>query len=516
VTSGGSPRARGPAAWARWAAAGAAAFTLALAYSAASGFGRADESWFLRVVDRVLAGEVLYRDVFLGVTPLSVFLVAPLAALFGTEVLVVKAAVALCVAATAVIGAGICRQLGAGWRPAAAFAASVFVYVMPGLTRLGSPYSGLALALLLACLACTLRWLRDEGAAVGWRALAAAGAAAGLCFTAKQNVGVYAMAALVVAVFAASRGAGPREVLRRLALVAGAFAGAVLLVIAPVAASGGLEALVDYGFTGKGAYLRAGRIPYGAGMGELLSVLADPPRRLSSRFIFQHQFALPFVAFPVMLAAWWRVEPQLRLRSAVLLLFAGAGFLGVFPRASESHLSLGNPLLLLGLVHGWGQLRGPAARLSGMCAAAWVGLLLAVTLAMPLRAVASGRLVVSRLPHFRGVMVGPGLAPRSLSRARELKLAATDGEIFLLSAEAGFYYLVTGLKNPTPYDYPMVTTFGTAGEARVEAMLRGGRIRTACVDPATPPLLRSERVENAVRTHLRFTRQTRLCSLYRG
>ncbi|HLL83693.1 MAG TPA: hypothetical protein VK420_13600, partial [Longimicrobium sp.] len=164
MTSGGLPRARGPAAWARWAAAGAAAFTLALAYSAASGFGRADESWFLRVVDRVLAGEVLYRDVFLGVTPLSVFLVAPLAALFGTEVLVVKAAVALCVAATAVIGAGICRQLGAGWRPAAAFAASVFVYVMPGLTRLGSPYSGLALALLLACLACTLRWLRDEGA----------------------------------------------------------------------------------------------------------------------------------------------------------------------------------------------------------------------------------------------------------------------------------------------------------------------------------------------------------------
>jgi hypothetical protein len=509
------------AGWRAWAAAGAAVFALALAFSAASGFGMADEAWYLRVVDRVLAGEVLYRDVFLGVTPLSVYVAAPLAAVFGTEVLVVKAVVALCFTASVLTGCGICRQLGLGWGPTLTFGASLFVYLLPGATLLGSPYSVLAQALLLGCLACALRWLHAarapvRGLGTGRGALAAAGAAAGLCFMAKQNIGLLALAALGATVLAASRGVRPRDVLERLALVAVAFAGVAALVIAPVVVSGGFAGLIDYGFTGKGAYVRAGRISYWTGVAELVSVLGALPDRLSIRFLWQHQFALPFVAFPVMLAAWSWGEPERRIESAAVLLFVAAGFLGVFPRATASHLAIGNPLLLLGLVHGWGRLRARARapRLVEAAAVAWVGILLAGTASVPVRLLASGRLELSRLPHFRGVVVDPGMARRALSTARQLSRSTTDREIFLITPHAGFYYLLTGLGNPTPYDYPMVTAFGSGGEARVEAMLRGGRIRAACVDPAISPVLRPARAVNAVLGQLPFSHPTQLCSVY--
>lgn len=508
-------------AWRAWAAAGAAVFALALAFSAASGFGMADEAWYLRVVDRVLAGEVLYRDVFLGVTPLSVYVTAPLAALFGTEVLVLKAVVALCFTASVLTGCGICRQLGLAWRSTAAFGASLFVYLLPGATLLGSPYSVLAQALLLGCFACALRWLHQArppggGPEAGRVALAAAGAMAGLCFMAKQNIGVFALAALGATILIASRGARPRAVLGRLALVAGVFACVVALVIAPVVVSGGLAGLVDYGFTGKGAYVRAGRISYWDGVAELVSVLGALPDRLSIRFLWQHQFALPFLAFPVMLAAWVGLEPERRSESAAVLLFVVAGFLGVFPRAAASHLTVGNPLLLLGLVHGWHRLRtrARAPRLVEAAAAAWLGILLAGTVAVPGRLLVLGRLEISELPHFRGVLVHRGSSREALSRARELSGSTTEREIFLVTAQAGFYYLVTGLENPTPYDYPLVTAFGSQGEARVEAMLRDGRIRAACVDPAISPVLRPARVLNAIHTHLRFSHRTQLCSVY--
>ncbi|CAA9368362.1 MAG: hypothetical protein AVDCRST_MAG68-5195 [uncultured Gemmatimonadetes bacterium] len=500
--------ARGRAAW---LAAGAAVFAVALAFSAASGFGTADESWYLRVIARTLAGDVLYRDTFLGVTPLSVFLVAPLAALFGTEILVVKAAVALCFAASVLTGCAICRRLGAGWGATLVFGASLFAYLLPGLTRMGAPYSPLAVALLLGCFALALRWAagtRAEG-----RVLAAAGALAGLCFMAKQNMGVYALAALVAAVVFAGP-AGGRGALRRTAVVAVSFAGVVVLAAVPVVASGGLEALVDYGFTGKGTYLRAGRISFFGEVAELLRLVAAP----SPRLLLQHQFALPFLAFPVMLAAWIGAEPGRRKRATIVLLFAGAGFLGVFPRADATHLAIGTPFLLLGVVHGWRELRlrGRAPRAAAAGAAAWVAILLAATLSVPARRLVSGRFEVSELPHFRGVVVVRGQSRESLLRAGELARSAPGGEILLLSPRAGFYYLLTGLENPTPYDYPLSTTFGSGGQARVEAMIRRGRIRTACLDPATPPGLRPEGVERAVRRHLRFSHRTGLCAVYRS
>src|SRR3954465_4028133 len=49
-----------------------------------------DEAWFLYIVHRFLQGDAPYRDFFLGVTPLSLYLTAATAWLGGTEILVLR------------------------------------------------------------------------------------------------------------------------------------------------------------------------------------------------------------------------------------------------------------------------------------------------------------------------------------------------------------------------------------------------------------------------------------------
>ena len=63
------------------------AASLALTWSAAvtgelTARWQADEAWTLQVLQRVQGGEVLYRDVFYGTTPLSMHLLQASAALF--------------------------------------------------------------------------------------------------------------------------------------------------------------------------------------------------------------------------------------------------------------------------------------------------------------------------------------------------------------------------------------------------------------------------------------------------
>ena len=53
--------------------------------------------------------------------------------------------------------------------------------------------------------------------------------------------------------------------------------------------------------------------------------------------------------------------------------------------------------------------------------------------------------------------------------------------MLLLTPDAGFRYLTSGLRNPTAFDFPFVTTFGTDGQRRVIDALAAGRIKRVCV-----------------------------------
>ena len=84
---------------------------------------------------------------------------------------------------------------------------------------------------------------------------------------------------------------------------------------------------------------------------------------------------------------------------------------------------------------------------------------------------------------------------------RELD-AQLPGRTFLLVPDAGLYYLITGMRNPTPYDYPYVTAFGRNGEAQTAAAIRRGEITKVLIDVvdrrlAAWPLIHSVREQLA-------------------
>ena len=94
-----------------WVIIGIALLTLGFCYSCLSGFYPGDEAWFLQVVHRMGKGEVLYRDIFFGVTPLSVYITQAFTLLFGYEILAVKAVNALSFALTILLCCRILVQL---------------------------------------------------------------------------------------------------------------------------------------------------------------------------------------------------------------------------------------------------------------------------------------------------------------------------------------------------------------------------------------------------------------------
>ena len=218
-----------------------------------------DESWFLQVVTRVAEGDVLYRDVFFGATPLSVWLTWPFVALFGPQLVWVKLMVLAAFAVTLVLTTWIVRRLGAGTSAALLVAAAVLVFATP---HRSSFYPPLATSCLVACLAAVLVWV--DGGPRARLGIAGAGAAAGLAFAAKQNVGLLVLAAVFVAVLLAGVG-------RRMAswtLAGAGFIVCALLPLIPVAATGGFSAFLDYGFTNKGTYTDLGGISYPTGFRE--------------------------------------------------------------------------------------------------------------------------------------------------------------------------------------------------------------------------------------------------------
>jgi hypothetical protein len=491
----------------------AGVFLSACAFGIIAGFKTGDESWFLQVAHRVAHGETLYRDVAFGATPLSVYLEALLLRAFGTQILVSKALIALCFTATVLLSRRTAQDLGMSPAQTALLTAALYLYVLPGMVLTGALYTPLATTLMVACCTVAVRWLvRGEAGATEQRALLlAAGALAGLCFASKQNMGVLALLALVAAVCIAGR---PRQLLSLWA----AFAITTALALLPVLISGGMSALIDYGFTGKGAYVRFGQISYLSG---LAGLLAWPRFRVSGALVapayWQHQFLIaPLTALALLLALRNTGEAE-RPRVILLMLFWTAAFLGVFPRADPIHLTIAHPLLLLGLVYACSHLhvRPGLARMVMRAASVWLGIGLVGMTAALAYVLSSDAYVVSPFPHFRGTIIKADRVASAAQAAAALNAAAADRELLLVSGSAGFYYLITGLRNPTRYDYPFVTTFGRRGEAQVAEAVAAGEIRAACIDATVPPELRARTLEAAIRAHLRHMRDNPLCAEYR-
>lgn len=479
-----------------------------------SGINTRDESWFLQVVTRVAEGDVLYRDVFFGATPLSVWLTWPLVALLGPQLVWVKLMVLAAFAVTLVLTTWIVRRLGAGTSAALLVAAAVLVFATP---HRSSFYPPLATSCLVACLAAVLVWV--DGGPRARLGIAGAGAAAGLAFAAKQNVGLLVLAAVFVAVLLA--GVGRRIASWTLAGVG--FVVCALLPLIPVATTGGFSAFLDYGFTNKGTYTDLGAISYPTGFRE---EAVDARGFLRGGEVFDATVpayhAVLYLLVPailvLLLAAWARQAGVERRRIEVVGLFAAASAAAIFPRADVAHVIVVAPVLLIA---GWYSahlllldLAPERARLAAIGAGIVLLPGVLVLAAWPAIQIERG-FRPSNLPLARGVLVDPGREEHMEETAATLTRVGANGPLFLATSKAGFYYLLSGVPNPTPFDYPLATAFGRTGQEELVARIRRGEIAAVCLGFSSGGDLTPRPVVDAVRTSMKPGLPMPLCRVYR-
>jgi hypothetical protein len=131
-----------------------------------------------------------------------------------------------------------------------------------------------------------------------------------------------------------------------------------------------------------------------------------------------------------------------------------------------------------------------------------------------LRRAMSEQYVWSTLPHFRYWLMSVTEQEVARKQAQALVEAAAGEPLFILQPAASFSYLVTGLKNPTPFDYPLVTAFGTKGEEEVMAAIASRRLRRVCWQRVNGPLAPA-RLERYVEENLEQEKQLGWCAIYR-
>jgi hypothetical protein len=421
------------------------------------------EGWFLQVVARMRDGDLLYRDISYGAGPLPAYLTEAATYLVSVDILAVKLVVVGAVAPTATLAWLIADELGIGRNGKLLLLAAV-AYFSPPLQQ--PPYAPLATTFLLAALLVAIQSRRAPGRG----AALAGGAACALAFCSKQNAGVYALAALAVVYLVSKR---PLAAL----WAAVSFAGVTFVVLLPVALTGGLPRYLDYGFTGKGAYLHAPG-PFASTLTGVARTVGDVHSLAGADAAY---WALGFFLPVVALAAlpFVRGAPK----ALPVVLFAAASAATLFPRFDTAHVAYAAPPLVLLVGYALHEWHSRVHRLVIVAVAAWVGIAAVLMATLPIRLARSPEANLSTLPHLRGAFVQREEEAAWHAEGAKL-IAAAHGNrsgLLLLVPDAGFLYLITGLRNPTPFDFPFVTTFGRNGQQQVVDALASGRIARVCV-----------------------------------
>lgn len=197
--------------WRVWTALHAEALTVCLVLAAAAGhllrvynrgFNLLDEGFVLHVTERVMQGQVPYRDFFTQLTPGAFLALAAVFTVTGPSVMVGRwVTLLLGLTITWLLYWGARRVVS---RPSAALAALAFPVWGIGQGWFYPNYSWFALVAAVAALCCALRaqefaFAQGRVSTRAFRWLAAAGFLCGVSAFCKQNIGLYAVLGLAAA-----------------------------------------------------------------------------------------------------------------------------------------------------------------------------------------------------------------------------------------------------------------------------------------------------------------------------
>lgn len=435
------------------------------------GVNLADESWFVQVVNRSSTGETLYRDIFLGVTPVSVYMSEVLVKLFGSHVLIIKGLVALCFAMIVMICLKMARRLD--------FSVSLQVVLVLGLAVWAAPfaramYQPLAGLFFVAGCSIALSWRHGSDVSPGSFILG--GVTAGLCIMTKQNIGVFLLLVLIAAAWKPRDKFYPRVI-----WILASCTSVVVGLLIPIFLGGGMPQLWDYGFLNKTVYLDKAYVSFVEGFRLSFGVIGNGSAAGARETIVHFPFLLVPCTMVLLVYVWVRIQVSM---AGLLLLFVGMSLAGAYPRFNLVHLTDVVPLALLATLF---SIRSLCAHMTSwlfkFCKRLVVMLLAAIIVSQSTAKILKaydGSIGQLDVPHFAGVLFKNSDRQIIPSRLDALKRYDTM-EVFILSPHAGFYYLASGLRNPTAYDYPYVTAFGSRGEESVIRRIERGDIKFIAV-----------------------------------
>lgn len=430
-----------------------------------------DVVWNVQVLHRLLAGEALYRDVFYGSTPLSIYLLQFLTSLnLGAEGFLVILVSILSQITVLALCFAIANRLGI--QQLAGLGLWILVVGFPWLVPSYTPVA-MVFLVLTGFIVLVVIENPDANRKLLFFLFFAAGAAAALSFCAKQNLGLMALVGASISFANLTRNKSNFFTFFPIMFLFAGFCSVVLLCLFPVITSGSFDSFVDYNFIGKTDYLSLSGLSF---FGELMK---EPNLHNIAVFL------LPIVC--VLLCVHSLVVfPAKRGTSLTLLLFALAAIANAFPRADVSHINSAVPFLLT-----ISAVSLSRSFQTGKHSNLWIPVILLPALIL----IAShrkdfyvffkGDVVISEQKHLRWLPLPKSFVVKWRQTSSRLP-PSTGRNAFLLFADASKYYLGADIENPTPFDYPLATTYGVSGEQKTIEMIRKGDIKQVVVGSRHP------------------------------
>jgi hypothetical protein len=504
-------------------------FTYGMYTGLTSGKITNDEAWFLQVMRRLAGGEVLYKDIFFNVPPLSAYLTSSLVNIFGAELLLIKVLTSGCFTVTGLLILLILQKLGLGKTCRAMVLLAYLAYTPSWLPAVGSLYTPLAYMLLLLTFLMILTWFPigigtlESTDRKGRGRLLVLGILCGLTFTTKQNIGVYVFlgVSLWVMTSLGTIRQRPRDLLITTLPILIGFVGISLLILIPTVMTGGFERFLEYGFLNRANYIRTAQISYASQvtrLWRLIDNLSDWNDLLQT--YWQTQFLLPPLAFGVLFVAWIRSKSHLRHTSTLLFLFNTVSFTGAFPRIDLPHILPTLPITLISIAWGLPQFRTVikprlVSLVYSLCIL-WLSLGVIALIMRPIRWIARDTHTFSSLPHFRAQLLPKTVLQNYEAVADTIHTTTRGAPLFFLTPSASTLYLLTDRPNLTPYDYPLVTAFGSDGQEQVIKQVQNGEINWVCFSSLGKRTLNPRLLEEFVQRYMLPVQGTQICMLYQA
>ena len=436
-----------------------------------------DEVWFLLVATRLSRGRRLYTEVFYGAGPLPAWGAAVLVRRCGAGLRAMRTWTAALLMATTVLLLLLVAAGGAGLGIlATAIAMSGLVLAWPPDNTYGvAARAGAVLAVV--ALAASDPALVTPDPFVHHPLVLASISGLGLVMAlfAKNTLGG-AAALTVVPGWLLVAGLAPA------AVAAGTTALGSIAVLALLARRHELHGFVRRTLTDKGTYVATGRLSFTSAARDLATL------RPTGWWVDLPAYAVTVAAVlgsAVALAAGTHGAVE-----AVCL--ATVSLAGTYPRADPMHVRAGAAPALVALVVVLASV--PTAAAAAVTALAILGAagLVASWRQHPRRAPEAGATALDGLP-----MLSP-MSPQAAADGGRVRELAGRRVLVLRPDAAQVVYFALDLRNPTAYDYPLASTFGSEGQEVVAARLRRSDIEWCLFAPAGAGELTPSVLEEAV------------------